>query len=500
MDTLGAIGNAYFQSSMSSSSQAAATPQIRTFTLRTRRVMLGTHNFGPALVTFTANNIEWYPAESYALPDGSYPLVSVPITSIVFFQIDKQMGGLAFWTMHEPPFQDQLGEKWAPFRERSNPESSIFIEYDVKQYEKAGSNPMSNPSWPSEIVKLSDKLRRHAMLVGPGMILGRRRRAEPEVSRLEVTLPEGVVPGQKLLVPYQNSRFSFTVPPHGFSGMKMVVSIPPRWRPPPSEVRSAFKLWVREQKDAFEQALKGNSEHFSRICGSLPENQDLLGDREKVELDGWLKVRSDYMLRFTDNWDKSQSAAEKYIIRLKALHGFGRGPRYIKWRQLGAATHEAGIFIPSAEVKILPRRASAALAAESRMSKRIRTLRAALAAKQEELDESMGEVAGMAAELERKDSELASANASASRLRGENLHAMPSADVDALEGELRQTLKRVHAKTVASAEDCVICFSAAKEIVFLPCRHQCCCDECAPDQLRCPLCRVDIQQRMAVFR
>ena len=137
------------------------------FTLRTRRVMMGKHNFGPAVVAFSADKVEWYPADNYCLPDKTYPLVSVPTNSITAFQVDKQQGGLAIWSMFEPPCSDQLGDKWKPFGDRTEPESSIFIEYDLQPYQA------SNVAWPSEIVKLSERLKRHAQFVGPGMIMGR---------------------------------------------------------------------------------------------------------------------------------------------------------------------------------------------------------------------------------------------------------------------------------------------------------------------------------------
>ena len=133
--------------------------------------MMGEHDFGPATVTFSSDQIEWCPADRYSLPDGTYPLVSVPMHSISGFQVDKKFGGLALWTMHESPLSAQLGGKWAPLLsavDRTDPASSIFIEYDPPPYQ----NP-DGPSWPSEIVKLSDRVKRHAQFVGPGAISGR---------------------------------------------------------------------------------------------------------------------------------------------------------------------------------------------------------------------------------------------------------------------------------------------------------------------------------------
>ena len=143
------------------------------FTLRTKRVMMGKHDFGPAPVTFSADKIEWYPAEKYSLPDGTYPIVSVPTNTITAFQVDTQQGGLGIWSMYEPPFSHLLGDKWKPFCDRADPESSIFIEYDTQPYQVSLSGWSSQPPWPSDIVKVCNRLERHAQFVGPGMIMGR---------------------------------------------------------------------------------------------------------------------------------------------------------------------------------------------------------------------------------------------------------------------------------------------------------------------------------------
>lgn len=44
--------------------------------------------------------------------------------------------------------------------------------------------------------------------------------------------------------------------------------------------------------------------------------------------------------------------------------------------------------------------------------------------------------------------------------------------------------------------ECAICMSEEKAIVFAPCGHYCCCCVCAGKITSCPLCRVSILQRV----
>ena len=83
------------------------------------------------------------------------------------------------------------------------------------------------------------------------------------------------------------------------------------------------------------------------------------------------------------------------------------------------------------------------------------------------------------------------------RLRGHDLAGC--ADLDALAVELREALQRVQRAAVASDAHCVICWDAPKAVVFLPCKHRCCCEQCARQSLRCPLCKAAVTERMRVF-
>ena len=50
-----------------------------------------------------------------------------------------------------------------------------------------------------------------------------------------------------------------------------------------------------------------------------------------------------------------------------------------------------------------------------------------------------------------------------------------------------------------AAAECIICCDAARECLLLPCRHLSTCSTCAQQLVHCPVCRADIQQRIAVF-
>ena len=52
---------------------------------------------------------------------------------------------------------------------------------------------------------------------------------------------------------------------------------------------------------------------------------------------------------------------------------------------------------------------------------------------------------------------------------------------------------------VPSTWACRICFDAAIQIVFLPCKHIICCDVCSRKIEICPLCRVHIPETLRVY-
>ena len=46
---------------------------------------------------------------------------------------------------------------------------------------------------------------------------------------------------------------------------------------------------------------------------------------------------------------------------------------------------------------------------------------------------------------------------------------------------------------------CVICWTNLRAVVFLPCKHRCCCEECGATPSVCPMCRAPVQDRMKVY-
>ena len=47
---------------------------------------------------------------------------------------------------------------------------------------------------------------------------------------------------------------------------------------------------------------------------------------------------------------------------------------------------------------------------------------------------------------------------------------------------------------------CVICMTRQRNILFTPCRHMCCCSECAHNNIHaCPICRQVISEQIAVY-
>lgn len=46
---------------------------------------------------------------------------------------------------------------------------------------------------------------------------------------------------------------------------------------------------------------------------------------------------------------------------------------------------------------------------------------------------------------------------------------------------------------------CKICLEEEARVVFDPCGHLCCCDDCSKQLKACPMCRDDVQKSIKVF-
>ncbi len=63
-------------------------------------------------------------------------------------------------------------------------------------------------------------------------------------------------------------------------------------------------------------------------------------------------------------------------------------------------------------------------------------------------------------------------------------------------------LEGVTVETKIEENQCAVCFENKKDIVFIPCNHQCCCIDCARNLFEkpiCPLCKSEIKSAIKVF-
>ena len=58
-----------------------------------------------------------------------------------------------------------------------------------------------------------------------------------------------------------------------------------------------------------------------------------------------------------------------------------------------------------------------------------------------------------------------------------------------------------HKEAEEAQKLCCICQDSPKSVLLLPCRHLCVCSGCSdrPELLRCPVCREEIEEKMAVY-
>ena len=46
---------------------------------------------------------------------------------------------------------------------------------------------------------------------------------------------------------------------------------------------------------------------------------------------------------------------------------------------------------------------------------------------------------------------------------------------------------------------CKVCYENPLEVIFLPCKHVCCCKECSDKVSNCPMCRTRIRAKLPLF-
>ena len=76
---------------------------------------MGRWDCGAASVTFTADKVTWMPAEGHGTPEGGeFVLVSIPVAAMTRIEVDKVEGAIGIWSLDEPPFMNQLADRYRP--------------------------------------------------------------------------------------------------------------------------------------------------------------------------------------------------------------------------------------------------------------------------------------------------------------------------------------------------------------------------------------------------
>jgi len=112
-------------------------------------------------------------------------------------------------------------------------------------------------------------------------------------------------------------------------------------------------------------------------------------------------------------------------------------------------------------------------------------------------------------EVETGDEVGAKCGSAAQRASLSALHALSLQEVISLELEVASALLRIQARRVElAAEDhrararsgeCVVCWDRHRAVAFAPCGHVACCELCADEMPRCPMCKSTVEQRLRVF-
>ena len=136
---------------------SAAPPRISTVhdidpgpvTVRATRVMLGMYDCGAVEVAFTEKDIWFIPSKS--MPDcGGYPVISLKLPALSRFEVDRHRGSICLWGIFNLAFAGELlNQKYQPYVDAAEPESSVWIQYDANDYRHLD----QAPAWPSGIVR-----------------------------------------------------------------------------------------------------------------------------------------------------------------------------------------------------------------------------------------------------------------------------------------------------------------------------------------------------------
>eukprot|EP01062_Namystynia_karyoxenos_P016961 TRINITY_DN16244_c0_g2_i1.p1 TRINITY_DN16244_c0_g2~~TRINITY_DN16244_c0_g2_i1.p1 ORF type:complete len:448 (+),score=72.93 TRINITY_DN16244_c0_g2_i1:90-1346(+) len=75
----------------------------------------------------------------------------------------------------------------------------------------------------------------------------------------------------------------------------------------------------------------------------------------------------------------------------------------------------------------------------------------------------------------------------------------PLSDLDSCPGELPGTVNSHPTAELPEGMQCVVCMDNPRSTVLFPCRHLCCCAECALALDKCPICRRTAEHRVEVW-
>lgn len=110
--------------------------------------------------------------------------------------------------------------------------------------------------------------------------------------------------------------------------------------------------------------------------------------------------------------------------------------------------------------------------------------------------------AGIVAEKDRLRQELAEVVCERDQLRGNSLDNLSLQQLNQLASQVGSALVRILAlqeQKRHQAVDCVVCSKEARAVVFQPCNHHCCCENCAESLDKCPVCKATIAERVRAF-
>ena len=82
----------------------------------------------------------------------------------------------------------------------------------------------------------------------------------------------------------------------------------------------------------------------------------------------------------------------------------------------------------------------------------------------------------------------------------ESFKTTNSTNLNLLNSNLNKNEIKKKISMMVFQETCKVCFDRKSDCLFFPCRHLCCCIECASSLSFCPLCRKDLKKIIKIYR